>query len=111
MVTAACNNNSTQIFRLLYQTKAEPRPESFLIKDADGNILSNELECLKRWKDHFSQLLRHFLVTTDHDVSTPVESTKADTDCIITPITEGEEQLKNGKAWQFTVHHHRPTEE
>ena len=98
---ASRHNNKRLIFKLLRQAKSGPRHRCCLVKDTSGNILSDELKCIGRWKEHFSQLLNHPPVPEDPTLNSI--SAVPNPDCDLSPVTPAEvkfalQKIKNNKA-------------
>ena len=49
-------NNLGQVYKMLYIAKAGPKVKAHIIKDVNGNLLTEE-ECHSRWREYFQSLL------------------------------------------------------
>ena len=82
--------------------RAAPHNRIAIIKDDDGNILSNSSDCLRRWKDYFKNLLNR----PPHHIDPDLLATAPPTDtprCNTNRVTRDEvcnalKRLKKGRA-------------
>ncbi|KAJ8287175.1 hypothetical protein GJAV_G00048520 [Gymnothorax javanicus] len=104
--SAAHSNNLRLVYNTLHQAHAGPRIRTTLVKDAQGNPISSEADCLDRWREHCSLLLHHPPTPTDPNLVTSANLATPNSDCRTDPVTAHEvrsalKKLINKKAPGF----------
>ncbi len=69
---AANNNDHATMFREFrtLATSTTVKNNINIVKDKEGNIISNNCDCLNRWKEHYSELLNKDPIPHNSDTST-----------------------------------------
>lgn len=62
---------SRKFYKILKETKNEFHPRISLCKDKQGKWLTEEEKVLRRWKEHFSDILNQNTATGRHQLRTP----------------------------------------
>ena len=98
---AAQKKDSRKVFSTVRELCCESKPASNLVKDKQGNILKTENEQIRRWAEHFQEVLNRPEPTVNFDDIGQIEMEELDVD--LSPPREDEIQmavkkLKNGKS-------------
>ena len=64
-------------FRTLTTSTIVKKPIN-IVKDKEGNIMSNNCDCLNRWKEHYSELLNKDPVPHNPETSTAAANAPTD---------------------------------
>ena len=102
----AANNNDHAImfreFRTL-ATSATVKNNINIVKDKEGNVISNNCDCLNRWKEHYSELLNKDPVPHNSETSTaaanaPTDLSISEDEVTLDEVRNAVKSLKNDRA-------------
>ena len=74
-----------------------------IVKDKEGNIISNNCDCLNRWKEHYSKLLNKDPVPHNSETSTaaanaPTDLSISEDEVTLDEVRNAVKSLKNDRA-------------
>ena len=100
---AASNGQMKTVYEITRTLSNDMKSTPSVIKDKNGNILSSEEDCKKRWKEHFEEILNRPIPVNpinnndDGDLIEPIENIRIDY-ISKEEITKAVKSLKNGKS-------------
>ena len=100
---AANNNDHAIMFREFRTLATSTTLKNNIVKDKEGNIISNYCDCINRWKEHYSELLNKGPVPHNPETSTaaanaPTDLSISEDEVTLDEVRNAVKSLKNYRA-------------